>query len=241
MDFKFQHQGYAFWLQGSFGISPETLEAVTKLVADAFIAYGGLKRCRTRQLMIKKWDRCYGLADTSLWEGWQVIWCNPADAFQVVYQLGHELGHVAMGHYKRFKQADNHQWIDEIACGACSLHATEFAAHNWEGRDPTREDFGRRFELLKLHEFPSKAAHDTPVPVDEFETLVDSSGFAKEMWPYTGRLFDLVTGPEVIADLPGLAEVPPGLTCGGYLQTWKDHCSDGGKTPCAFEEMIAPD
>jgi hypothetical protein len=238
MDLNFEHRGYAFTLVGAFEMPSATLKTATKIAADAFITYEGLAKSRSRQILIKKWDRQCGLADVGLWEGWQVIWCDPADVFQIVYQLGHEFGHVAMGHYKRFDRPDNHQWIDEIVCGACSLHATEYAGNNWNANNLTKEDFRRQFEFLKINDFPSAAVRDKPIPVGEFETLVKSSGFAKEMWPYTGRLFEMVTGPQIIADLPGLAEVPPGLTWEGYLQKWKD-CTDGGKTPTAFEEMIA--
>lgn len=240
MDVTFQHGEFDFRLEGAFGFSEEKLVAATKTVAAAFLDYGGLAKSRVRQFRIQKWDHGHALADANLWDGWQIICFNPSDEFQAVYQLGHEFGHVAMGHYKRFGQPKNHQWIDEIICGACSLHATDHAAENWEADDATKERFRNQVALLKSSEFPAAAVRDKPIPVDEFEELVVSSGFHEKMRPYAGRLFELVGGPQIVADLPGLAEVPPGLTCGDYLQTWKAHCNNVGRTACAFEQMITP-
>jgi hypothetical protein len=239
MDSTFPHRALTFRLAGQFTLPEDELIAVTKIVTDAFIDCGALAKLRVPRLLIARWCNNYAQADQDLVGGWQRIWCNPNGVYQILYQLSHELGHVAAGHHKRFSKGDKNQWVEEIVCGVCSMHAAQYAADNWKLAYPTKEHFSGYLDDLKVKEFPDHIVRFKPIPVAEFEAAVRKEGFSENMRPYAGRLYSMVGGRTVMADLPGLAEVPPGLHSDEYLRTWKSHCNGGGQTPLGFERMIA--
>ena len=236
-DHLFTEHGIEISILAGFS-HPTWIAKCVALAVEAFASVEALRNIRNQRLCVSKSKDSWPRAVEFLDQGRQRV-DLPSDGnacAQVIYYLGHELGHIVSGFERRFSQDDKRNlWMEEIVCGATSLYALQYASQHWKHADYfARGHFNAYLEELYKGEF---TLPNSALPADEFVKLaVSESGLALSMRPFSRLLFERV-GQAVAADACSLATIKPGLNQDQFLDQWAAACKSSPSSPTILRQM----
>lgn len=156
--------------------------------------------------------------------------------WQYVYQLAHELGHLAARGDLRYLRPDGNHWIEETISGAFSVMAMTAIAGT-----PGPLQGGAQSYLDSL--LSGQYRHDDVDGAwfaDQLGGFRQAEALTDVVMKLSGYIASRITVPQIVADARTLIGLELNLDLNDFLVSWRERCAGPNSVPSLLLDLHTP-